>query len=150
MTTADRAVLQGNAAMLILGLLAGRDMYGYEMLEELRHRSRNVFEMKAGTLYPLLHSLEEKGFVTVYEEKMGGGAQKVRKYYHITRAGKKAFAQKHAEWENYARAVEGVVGAGGAAQAVGVKSRPEPGGVAHVFLSWKELAGCFMCVGGIV
>ncbi len=110
---ADRATLQGNAAMLILGLLAGRDMYGYEMLEELRRRSQNVFEMKAGTLYPLLHSLEEKGFVTVYEEKVGEGVQKVRKYYHITRAGKRAFAQKHAEWENYARAVAGVVGVGG-------------------------------------
>ncbi len=144
---ADKAVLQGNAAMLILGLLAGRDMYGYEMLEELRRRSQNVFEMKAGTLYPLLHSLEEKGFVTVYEEKAGEGARKVRKYYHITRAGKKAFSQKHAEWENYARAVEGVVGA---AQAVGIKSRPGSGGLAHVFLSWKDLAESFMCVGGIV
>ena len=39
---ADRAVLQGNAAMLILGLLAGRDMYGYEMIETLARRSDHL------------------------------------------------------------------------------------------------------------
>ena len=108
MTMADRAVLQGNAAMLILGLLAGRDMYGYEMLEELRHRSRNVFEMKAGTLYPLLHSLEEKGFVTVYEEKMGGGAQKVRKYYHITKKGMEKLSELRSTWRTLVRELEGL------------------------------------------
>ena len=143
----DKSLISGSTAMLILRLLEEKDRYGYEMIETLEQKSNHVFTLKAGTLYPLLHSLEEKGFVTVYEEKAGEGARKVRKYYHITRAGKKAFSQKHAEWENYARAVEGVVGA---AQAVGIKSRPGSGGLAHVFLSWKDLAESFMCVGGIV
>ncbi len=106
----DKTALSGNAAMLILGLLFRRDMYGYEMLEELRSRSQNVFEMKAGTLYPLLHSLEEKGYVTVYEETAGEGTRKVRKYYHITKKGKKVFEQKRTEWDVYARAVANVLG----------------------------------------
>ena len=46
-------------------------MYGYEMIEVLRERSQNVFELKAGTLYPLLHNLEEKGLLTVYEREAG-------------------------------------------------------------------------------
>lgn len=43
--------------MLILQLLTEKDMYGYEMIETLSKRSNNVFELKVGTLYPLLHSL---------------------------------------------------------------------------------------------
>ena len=41
--------------LLILRLLEEKDMYGYEMIEALREKSQNVFELKAGTLYPLLH-----------------------------------------------------------------------------------------------
>ena len=39
-------------------------MYGYEMIDTLRKHSENVFELKAGTLYPLLHSLEDKNYLT--------------------------------------------------------------------------------------
>ena len=46
----------GGMGMLLLALLEGRDMYGYEMIEALRARSNEVFRLKAGTLYPLLHS----------------------------------------------------------------------------------------------
>ena len=71
-------------------------MYGYEMIEGLRERSQNVFELKAGTLYPLLHNLEEKGLLTVYEKEAGN---KVRKYYSITKHGKKILDEKKGEWE---------------------------------------------------
>lgn len=54
----------GGMGMLLLALLEGRDMYGYEMIEALRARSNEVFRLKAGTLYPLLHSLEAQGWVT--------------------------------------------------------------------------------------
>ena len=53
----DRNLVQGSMAMMILRLLETKDMYGYEMIEALRERSNNVFELKAGTLYPLLQSL---------------------------------------------------------------------------------------------
>ena len=56
---ADRTWLSGSMGMLILRLLSEKDMYGYEMIDTLRKRSQNVFELKAGTLYPLLHGLEE-------------------------------------------------------------------------------------------
>ena len=63
----DRSLVSGSMGMMILRLLTEKDMYGYEMIDTLKKRSENVFELKAGTLYPLLHGLEEKQFVTSYE-----------------------------------------------------------------------------------
>ena len=73
----DRSLVSGSMGMMILRLLAEKDMYGYEMIDTLKKRSENVFELKAGTLYPLLHGREEKQFVTSYEQEALG---KVRKY----------------------------------------------------------------------
>lgn len=77
--------------MLILKLLSEKDMYGYEMIDTLRRKSQNVFELKAGTLYPLLHSLEEKGLLVVYEQEAGG---KTRKYYSLTNRAERFWKRK--------------------------------------------------------
>ena len=50
----DKNLVQGSMALLLLRLLETKDMYGYEMIEALRSKSNNVFELKAGTLYTLL------------------------------------------------------------------------------------------------
>ena len=102
----DKTLLSGSTSMLLLKLLEEKDLYGYEMIESLRARSNNVFELKAGTLYPLLHSLEEKVFLTSYEKEIGG---KIRKYYSITDAGKKHLIQKKKEWNEYSQAVAGIL-----------------------------------------
>ncbi|MCI8293820.1 MAG: PadR family transcriptional regulator [Hespellia sp.] len=107
----DKSLVSGSTAMLLLKLLSEQDMYGYEMIETLRQRSQNVFELKAGTLYPLLHNMETKGLLRVYEKEVTG---KVRKYYSITREGKKILSQKREEWELYSRAVASVLSMGGA------------------------------------
>ena len=60
---ADKSLVSGSMALLVLKLLEDGDKYGYQMTSELRQRSEDVFHLKAGTLYPLLHSLEEKGLV---------------------------------------------------------------------------------------
>ena len=88
----DKSLVSGSTTMLVLKLLEEKDMYGYEMIDTLRGKSKNVFELKAGTLYPLLHGLEEKGFVESYEKEAVG---KIRKYYHITRSGKKELKKKY-------------------------------------------------------
>ena len=72
----DKSLVSGSMSMLILRLLSDKDMYGYEMIDSLRKRSENVFELKAGTLYPLLHSLEDKNLLTSYEQESSG---KIRK-----------------------------------------------------------------------
>ena len=59
----DKTLVSGSVTMLLLKLLSEKDMYGYEMISTLRERSQNVFELKAGSLYPLLHNLEGKNIV---------------------------------------------------------------------------------------
>lgn len=107
----DKSLVSGSTTMLILKLLSEQDMYGYEMIEVLRQRSQNVFELKAGTLYPLLHGLEDKGLLRVYEKEAGG---KVRKYYRITQEGLKTFRKKEEEWVFYSKAVQNVLSLEGA------------------------------------
>lgn len=109
--TIDKSLLSGSTSMLLLKLLSEKDMYGYEMIDTLRKRSQNVFELKAGTLYPLLHSLEEKNLLTAYEQEAGG---KTRKYYGITREGHKVLEEKKEEWNTYSQAVRQVLYIGGA------------------------------------
>ena len=70
----DKSLVSGSMAMLVLKLLEDGDKYGYQMIEELKRRSDDTFHLKAGTLYPLLHGLEEKGLVTAYEGEAGGRA----------------------------------------------------------------------------
>lgn len=102
----DKALLSGSTAMLLLKLLSEKDMYGYEMIEELGRRSENVFALKAGTLYPLLHGMEDKGFLTCYEQEFQG---KVRKYYSITGKGKKELQARKSSWQEYSQAVASVL-----------------------------------------
>ncbi len=103
----DKSLLSGSSAMLVMKLLQERDMYGYQITDELAKRSQNVFEMKSGTLYPLLHTLEQKGFVSSYEIMDGGRS---RRYYSITESGKKALSEKHEEWKSFSCAVNNVMG----------------------------------------
>jgi len=49
--------MAGSTTILVLKLLEERDMYGYQMIETLAQRSDDTFNLKAGTLYPILHNL---------------------------------------------------------------------------------------------
>ena len=89
----DKNLVQGSMALLLLRLLETKDMYGYEM-------------MKAGTLYPLLHSLESKGYVMSYEDASSG---KKRRYYQLTEAGRHHSSEKKQEWMTYQSAVTNVL-----------------------------------------
>ena len=103
----DKKTAAGNTSMLLLQLLSERDMYGYEMIETLGKRSENLFELKAGTLYPLLHTMESQKLLFSYEAEVMG---KVRKYYGITTEGRIALEEKKKEWQFYNRAVSRIIG----------------------------------------
>lgn len=103
----EKSLASGNTSMLLLQLLSERDMYGYEMIETLGTRSENLFELKAGTLYPLLHTLEAQNLLVSYEADIMG---KTRKYYRITKEGKKALEKKKEEWQSYSKAISRVIG----------------------------------------
>ena len=102
----NKSLVSGSTTLLILRLLEEKDLYGYEMIELLRERSKNVFELKAGTLYPLLHTLEIQGFLRSYETEVCG---KVRKYYQLTKNGRQHLKEKKQEWQTYAQAVADVL-----------------------------------------
>ncbi len=103
-----KSLLTGSTTMLILKLLEEKNMYGYQIIEELRKKSNNIFELKAGTLYPLLHTLEQKNMLTSYEENADN--VRVRKYYSITKAGRKYLKERKEEWKVYISAVNDVLG----------------------------------------
>jgi len=111
----DKSTLSGNTTMLVLKLLEAKDMYGYQIIEELSDKSENVFRLKTGTLYPLLHGLENDGIVNSYDESADN--QRVRKYYQLTSKGKGLLAKKQKEWGEYTQAV----------------CRVMEGGIAHAF-----------------
>lgn len=103
----DASLFSGSMTMLVLKLLEEKDMYGYEMIDTLSQRSNNVFEMKAGTLYPLLHSLMNQKCLESYEKEVNG---KLRKYYHLTVVGKALLKTKIKVWREYSQAIVSVIG----------------------------------------
>ena len=106
----NKGLLTGSTSMLLLRLLEDKDMYGYEMIEELEKRSNNVFSLKAGTLYPLLHSLEKQELINSYEKD--ADSLRVRKYYCITKKGKMMLKEKKEEWNNYSGAINQIMRGG--------------------------------------
>ena len=103
----SKELAKGSNATLILSVLAEEDMYGYKIVKELERRSEYVFSLKEGTMYPILHALEEGGMVEAYW--VDADARK-RKYYHITRKGKALLKEKKKEFKVYSQAVGKVLG----------------------------------------
>ncbi len=103
----SKELLKGSTAALVMSVLADEDMYGYKIIRELEVRSEKVFCLKEGTLYPILHSLEDAGYLESYWVDM---QTKKRKYYHITRKGKTMLKEKKEEFEVYSTAVGKVLG----------------------------------------
>ena len=93
--------------LLVLSLLANEDMYGYQMILELARRSDHTFEMKEGTLYPVLHGLEKDGLVEAYQQEAPTG--RMRKYYHLTRKGGAALKTETEVRKAYSNAVHAVL-----------------------------------------
>lgn len=96
-----------HTGLLVLSLLAGEDMYGYQMIVELARRSDCTFDMKEGTLYPILHGLEKDGVVEAYMQEAPTG--RMRKYYHLTKKGAERLRTEEAAWQAYAGAVNAVL-----------------------------------------
>ncbi len=103
----DKSLMSGSTTLLILSLLSGEEMYGYQMITELARRSNHAFDLKEGTLYPILHGLEAEGLVSVREKKSEEG--RTRKYYRITRKGRRALDARKEEWVTFRKLVDAVV-----------------------------------------
>lgn len=106
----SKELLKGTTTLLILQLLNEGDKYGYEMTKELERRSEELFTLKEGTLYPILHNLESDGMIEAYWED--SEKLRKRKYYHITSKGKKLLVDKKVEWQAYSKGVANILGGG--------------------------------------
>ena len=103
----NKELLKGSTTMMVLNLLSNSNMYGYEMIKTLSEKSENVFELKEGTLYPILHGLEENELIISYWDETYA---KKRKYYAITEKGKKSLKEKKEEWEIFSTGITNVIG----------------------------------------
>lgn len=103
----SKELIKGSTSMLILSVLKGKDLYGYKIIKKLELRSESVFEFKEGTLYPILHALENENYLESYWDEVDN---RKRKYYHLTRKGLKQLVDKEEEWKVYSKSVEKVLG----------------------------------------
>ena len=106
----DKGLMAGSSPLLVLTLLEGGDMYGYQMIQELARRSNDTFQMQEGTLYPILHGLEKGKYLTAYQQEAPTGRQ--RKYYRLTRKGRELLEEKRKEWAAFHKGVEDVLSGG--------------------------------------
>lgn len=103
----NKELLKGSTSTLILTLLVRKQMYGYELIKELELVSGGLFELKEGTLYPILHSLESEGHVL--SEWVGDEGTRQRKYYSVTKIGRALLKEKRKEWTDFKTAIDKVV-----------------------------------------
>ncbi len=92
---------------LLLGLLVAKPMYGYEIIKELKDRSRGYFNFKEGTLYPALHRMETSGLVEGKWQMLPSSQQ--RKYYHITEKGRLSLLEKRNQWRDFLSAMNLII-----------------------------------------
>ena len=108
----SKELMKGSTAALVLSVLKNQDLYGYKIIKEIALRSDDVFVLKEGTLYPLLHALEKAGDVRAYEHTAPSGRE--RRYYALTERGKGRLQEKTEEWTYFAESVNAVLRAAGA------------------------------------
>jgi DNA-binding PadR family transcriptional regulator len=105
---------------MVLAELGGGSRYGYQILTALRDRSAGRIDLKAGTLYPILHKLERAGRVRSWWDE-GGGRE--RKWYALTEKGAQQLQSDAREWLDYVRCVRALLG-----PVLGDDASPEPAG----------------------
>ena len=100
-------LIRSSTDLVILALLRDQPMYGYEILVTLTDRGNGEFQLKQGTLYPLLYRLEREGLISAKWETPPNG--KKRKVYSLTADGKKAQLARSEEWIRFTQAVNSLL-----------------------------------------
>ena len=93
--------------LLLLGLMAQREMYGYEIVAELRSQTDAVVDLPEGTIYPALRRLERQRLVSGRWVDVDGAPR--RRYYSLTRDGERALAHGRRQWRRFAAAAEAIL-----------------------------------------
>lgn len=105
-------LLQGTLDMLILRTLQWGREHGYGIGQVIHSNSHDVLKVESGSLYPALHRLERDGWIA---SEWGTSENKQRaKFYRLTTAGRKHLLSKESRWEEFVRAISGVMKPAGA------------------------------------
>lgn len=93
----SKDLIAASATPLILGILKKEDSYGYEIIKTIKKASNNEIIWTEGMLYPVLHRLEDKGFIESYWEKPESGRR--RKYYFLKEKGELELEKHKKQWK---------------------------------------------------
>ena len=99
-------LMSGVPELLVLRLLAAREMYGYELAQAIREATRQAISLGEGVLYPALHVLERRGLLRTRRRLVSG---RTRVYYALTPSGRRRLEELSAEWRRIAAGVEAVM-----------------------------------------
>jgi PadR family transcriptional regulator PadR len=101
-------MVKGTLDMMVLRTLVTGDAHGHTIAKVIERTSEDVLEVEQGSLYPALHRLEERGWVSSY----WGTSENNRKakFYRLTAAGKKQLVSETNRWRQMARAIGLVMG----------------------------------------
>jgi len=106
--TLERELKRGTLEMVILKLLKERQMYGYELIAALDERGGPQFQIKEGTVYPVLYREEDAGYIEARWETTDRGVP--RKYYRLTESGTEQLAVLMKEWDEFSSAIDRLLG----------------------------------------
>ncbi|PYP79019.1 MAG: PadR family transcriptional regulator [Gemmatimonadetes bacterium] len=100
-------VVQGTLDLLILKALSVESFHGWGISARIQELSGSVFHIGQGSLYPALHRMEGRGWVTSYWRTTENN--RIARYYQLTPEGRSALADEIASWQRYAKAMEAVI-----------------------------------------
>jgi PadR family transcriptional regulator, regulatory protein PadR len=103
MPTDKSDLLQGTLDMLILKIVALGPVHGYGISLRIRQISKEVLQVQQGSLYPALHRLEKRGWLTAEWGESENGRQ--AKFYKLSPKGRKQLQAEESNWERLAQAV---------------------------------------------
>lgn len=99
--------LQGTLDMIVLQFLEGEPTNGYDLTLRIQSVSNDVLNVNAGSLYPALYRLEQRGLLKSSWGK--GGTGRKAKVYSVTAAGRKSLAEQRQSWERFVGALTAIL-----------------------------------------
>ncbi len=103
-------MLKGHLDMIVLAALAAGPAHGYAVIEAIRQKSGEAFDLPEGTVYPALHRLEEAGLLSSRWVTAESGRR--RRVYALTRRGDRALVDQRAVWQRFTAAIGGLLEGG--------------------------------------
>lgn len=97
-------LLQGTLDLLILQTLRLGPLHGLAIAERIEQVTRGTFQVKPGSLFPALHRMEEKGWLTAAWGESANNRK--AKYYELTKTGRRQFENEAERWKRISLAVE--------------------------------------------